>query len=364
MGGRCRPTARLLRCQMMSRRWLPRARCLWVVAIVLGWWFTAGISPTQPGVSAQATHTVRIATLAPRGTPLIDQLQRWDREIRQHTGGQVRLQIFAGGVAGDEGVVVRKMRDGQLDAAAVTTTGLGLIARSVLVLGAPGLITDYAELDHVRERLAPRFDRIFDEAGYRLLGWGDAGRIRIFSNRRVLQPQDLRAARPWVWRENPLMVEFVREAGANGVPMGLPEVYPALQTGQIDTVFSSALGVVGFQWFTRLRYMGGQSSGVVVGALVIKKETLERLPPGARDFLIRTAADFAGSSRLQALGRELDDRAFSSLQRRGVEVLDMQSHRGAWERTGRAVRERLAGRVYPRELLDEVESLVAEVRAR
>jgi len=343
--------------------------CRYLGAVVLLLWFViegahGDGSCTNGRAEAQATHTVRIATLAPRGTPLVDQLQRWDRELRQHTAGQVRLQIFAGGVAGDEGVVVRKMRVGQLDAAAVTSTGLGIIAREALVLGAPGLVQTYEELDYVRERLASRFERVFEESGYRLLGWGDAGRIRVFSNRRILRPQDLRAARPWVWSDNPVMVEFVRETGANGVAIGLPEVYPGLQTGQIDTVFSSALGVVGFQWFTRLRFMSAPASGVVVGALVMRESALQGLPIDAREFLVRTAAEYAGSARLQALGRELDDRAFASLQRRGIEVLDLQSHRGDWERVGRAVRERLVGRVYSRELLSQVEGLLREVRSR
>jgi len=315
--------------------------------------------PRSGGLAAQEQHVIRIATLAPRGTPLVTTLQRWSRDLRQETGGQVRLQIFAGGVAGDEGAVVRKMRDRQLDAAAVTTTGLGAISRPVLILGAPGLITSYRELDSVRRHLAGRFDQLFERAGYRLLGWGDAGRIRLFSNRRIQRPTDLRAARPWVWRDNPIMVEFVRAVGANGVPLGLPEVYPGLQTGQTDTVFASALAAVGFQWFTRLRYMGGQSSGIVVGALVMRQESLDAIPAVARDFMIRTAAAAASNQELQRAGRALDDRAFTALQGRGLEVLDFQEYRSEWEALGARVTNSLAGRLYSQELLDEVRSVIA-----
>jgi len=274
----------------------------------------------------------------------------------------VSLQIFPGGISGDEGVVVQKMRARQLDAAALTTTGLGAIARPTLILGAPGLITTYGELDAVRRQMAGQFNGMFEEAGYRLLAWGDAGRIRIFSNRRIQSPADLASARPWVWRDNPIMVEFVRQAGANGVPLGLPEVYPGLQTNRIDTVFSSAVAAVGFQWFSRLQYVGGQSSGVVIGALVIKRECLDSLPPVARDFMIRTAAETASNRSLQRAGQALDDRAFSALQSRGLEVLDFQESRREWERLGEQVTDSLVGRLYSRELLDQVRGIVARER--
>ena len=42
------------------------------------------------------------------------------------------------------------MRAGQMDAAGITATGLGIIVRPVLVLSSPGLIETYDQLDRVR----------------------------------------------------------------------------------------------------------------------------------------------------------------------------------------------------------------------
>jgi TRAP-type transport system periplasmic protein len=315
--------------------------------------------PGTPSARADGTIHLRIATLAPRGTPLVKAFQIWDRMLRKETDGKVGVRIYPGGSAGDEKVLVRKMRAGQLDGAAVTVTGLGLIARPALVLAAPGVILDYAEIDLVRKEMADEFDRMFEDAGYLLLGWGDAGRTRLFSQKRILKPEDLRSARPWVWTDNPVMVEFMRNVGANGVRLGVPEVYPGLQTGMIDTVTASALTAIGLQWFTRLKYMSGETSGVIIGALVLRKDKFDSLPKNAQALIRKTAQ--AGDKELRK-ARAMDDKAYKALGQRGMETVDVRKHRAAWEKVFRKTTMGLVGRIYSRDLIERVMSIVAKVR--
>jgi TRAP-type transport system periplasmic protein len=315
--------------------------------------------PGAPAARAEETTVLRIATLAPRGTPLVKAFQMWDRLLRKETNGKVGVRIYAGGAAGDEKVLVRKMRAGQLDGAAVTVTGLGLIARPSLVLAAPGVILDYAEIDLVRKEMASEFDKMFENEGYLLLGWGDAGRTRLFSQKRILKPEDLRSARPWVWTDNPVMVAFMRTVGANGVRLGVPEVYPGLQTGMIDTVTASALTAVGLQWFTRLKYMSQRTSGVIIGALVLRKDKFDALPKDVQALIRKTAQ--VGDGELRK-ARAMDDKAERALVQRGMESLDVTKHEKAWEEAFRKTTMGLAGRIYSRDLLERVMKIVAKVR--
>ncbi len=108
--------------------------------------------------------------------------------MKERTGGQVNMKMYYGGIAGDEITVVRKMRVGQLDGALITSTGLSALVRQVLVMEAPGLIRSYPELDAVREDLAPQLEALFDQAGYKLIAWGDAGKTRIFSTQKIYGP--------------------------------------------------------------------------------------------------------------------------------------------------------------------------------
>jgi TRAP-type C4-dicarboxylate transport system substrate-binding protein len=304
---------------------------------------------------AEATHQLRIATLAPRQSPLGDIYQTFKIGMKKATDGQVHVKMYYGGVAGDEISVVRKMRVGQLDGALITSTGLSALVRQVLVMEAPGLIRSYPELDAVREDLAPQLEALFDKAGYKLVAWGDAGKTRIFSTSKIFGPSDLRNVRPWVWRDSATMRAFIKAAGANGVLLNLPEVYSALQTGIIDTVIASSVGVLAFQWHTKLKTMAKQAGGIVTGAFVIRKDHLATLPQEARDYLEEVSGET--EDRLRVEGRKIDDEAAQTLSER-LKVINLFRAQRQWEEVQFTARESLVGRMYSRALLTRVQEIL------
>jgi TRAP-type C4-dicarboxylate transport system substrate-binding protein len=305
----------------------------------------------------EPTHQLRLATLAPRDSGIGKAFQQLRNDLREKTNGQVELKMYYGGVAGDEETVVRKMRVGQMDGAVLTSTGLGALVPQVLVLQAPGLITNYPALDDVRKELAPDFDAMFAKAGYKLVSWGDSGQIRIFSKHKIQHPNDLRNVRPWVWRGSPTMRAFIDAAGANGVTLGLPEVFGALQTGMLDTVIASSIGVLGFQWFTKLKTITKPGGGIVVGAYVIKQDRLDALPAEARDFIIASANEHAEEFREG--GRRLDEEASATLMKR-LKSVNLWRNQHAWQMVQADARRSLAGRLYSKSLLARVEKIAGK----
>ena len=306
---------------------------------------------------AEATHQLRIATLAPRQSPLGQEYQKLRVGMKERTNGQVNMKMYYGGVAGDEITVVRKMRVGQLDGALITSTGLSALVRQVLVLEAPGLIRSYPELDAVRGDLAPELEALFDKAGYKLVAWGDAGKTRIFSTSKIFSPTDLQNVRPWVWRDSATMRAFIKAAGANGVLLNLPEVYSALQTGIIDTVIASSVGVLAFQWHMKLKTMAKQAGGIVNGAFVIKKDHLEKLPKEARDYIDEVAGETEEAFRVE--GRKIDDQAALTLSKR-LKVVNLFRAQRQWEAVQYKARESLVGRMYSRALLNRVQGVLGK----
>ncbi len=324
-----------------------------LLLLVLGLLISGDSFTTQ--ARAEASHQLRIATLAPRDSPLGDVYQQLKTGMKERTGGQVNMKMYYGGVAGDEITVVRKMRVGQLDGALITSTGLSALVRQVLVMEAPGLIRSYPELDAVREDLAPQLEALFDQAGYKLIAWGDAGKTRIFSTHKIYGPSDLQNVRPWVWRDSATMRAFIKAAGANGVLLNLPEVYSGLQTGIIDTVIASSVGVLAFQWHTKLKTMAKQAGGIVTGAFVIKKDHLEKLPKEARDYLDEVSVKTEEIFRVE--GRKIDDEAAITLSKK-LKVINLFRAQRQWEEVQFTARESLVGRMYSRALLNRVQEIL------
>jgi TRAP-type C4-dicarboxylate transport system substrate-binding protein len=331
---------------------------LWPLAL-LGFLISGDSFSSQASAEAspKPEHQLRIATLAPRQSGLGRAFQQLRKELKELPNAQVDLKMYDGGVAGDEETVVRKMRVGQLDGALLTSTGLGALVPQVLVLQAPGLITSYPALDDVRDKLGPDLEKLFDKAGYELISWGDSGQIRIFSKHKIQHPSDLQNVRPWVWRGSPTMRAFIEAAGANGVTMGLPEVFSALQTGMVDTVISSSIGVLAFQWHTKLKTMTKPGGGIVVGAYVIRKDRLAALPKAARDYIRQSAKDHAQDFREG--GRRLDKEASEVLAGR-LKSINLWRNQHAWEAVQREAREALAGRLYSKSLMTRVQEIVGK----
>src|SRR5512142_2612571 len=91
---------------------------------------------------------VKIATLAPDGSAWAKVLQDGARKIADKTQGRVTVKYFFSGAQGDERDVVRKMKLGQIDGAALTAVGLGLIKGDVRILELPFLFKNDKELDY------------------------------------------------------------------------------------------------------------------------------------------------------------------------------------------------------------------------
>ena len=301
---------------------------------------------------AEPAVELRLATLAPSGSSWMKVFNAWNLTVKEQTDNTLELRFYDGGSQGDERDFVRKMRAGQMDGAALTTTGLGMLVRQVLVLSVPGVIEEYEQLDSVRAELGGRFEKMFETEGYTLLGWGDVGKTRLFSMEQIERPSDIKKLRPWVWKDDPIFAEFLKVVGASPVRLGVPEVYPALQTRMVDTLPASALAAVSLQWYTRLKYISKRNSGIIVGATIIRTDKFEALTEDQQNVLAST-----GIRAHKALNRSIrrdDDKSYATVLKRGLTAVDTSEHRAEWEEAGQQVRERLTGRVYPKSLLDAV----------
>src|SRR4030067_724628 len=72
---------------------------------------------------------IKMGTLAPEGSSWHRVLLEMGEDWKKVSGGTVVLRIYPGGVAGDEDAMIRKMRVGQLQAAAITGRGLAVLHR-------------------------------------------------------------------------------------------------------------------------------------------------------------------------------------------------------------------------------------------
>ena len=147
----------------------------WKYALVVALASAALFLPGTPSstASADGPTVIRYASLAPPGSAFGKILRAWGRQFKKETEGRAELRFYTGGSQGDERDFIRKIRAGQIDAAGITTTGMGMIVRPILVLTAPGLITEFEQLvpcAHAATRVVS--SKMFRDAGFELLHVG------------------------------------------------------------------------------------------------------------------------------------------------------------------------------------------------
>jgi len=327
----------------MNRRFVP------VLLLLVAAFALPGTTTTS---KAEASYTFRIASLAPAGSSWMKILNAWNKTLQDETDGKVKLRFYPGGSQGDERDFVRKMRVGQLDGGVVTMTGMSMLVPAMNVLTLPGFLDTYEELDRVREKMAPQFEEMFDKEGIKLVGWGDAGKTRLFSVQPIKRPSDIKSMRPWVWKDDLIFVEFYQVIGASAVRLGVPEVYPALQTRMVDVVASSALTAVALQWYTRVKYMTAHNSAIIAGGTMMRKDKFEELPPDLQK-IFQSTADRA-HELLNKTIRKDDQKAYDIVVKKGIVPVEAGDAKPEWDAADKKVRDNLTGRMFPKSLLDAV----------
>jgi len=114
-------------------------------------------------VSAQV---IKLGSLAPEGSPWDKALRRIAADWNTVSNGRLKVRVFAGGIAGDEPNMVRKIRINQLQAAAITGVGLGSIVEDIYAVQLPLLIRTTEEMEYVMAEMEPTLNRMLQEKGF------------------------------------------------------------------------------------------------------------------------------------------------------------------------------------------------------
>ena len=309
-----------------------------------------------------SARTIKLATLAPEGSPWYDIIRDMAETWEQASEGKIEVRIYPGGVAGDEPDMVRKMRIGQLHAAAISGAGLSRIAPEIQALQMPMMSSSDEELDYVRERIGPRLEAILEARGFKVLTWGEAGWVHFFTQRPVVRPEDLKPLKLFVWAGEDAYVEAWKDAGYRPVPLAATEIHTALQSGLINAFATTPVAALSFQWFGLAKHMTDLKWAPLVAAVVISTRTWRTIPDDLKPIFLDAASE--AGARMRREIRKLGDEAVEVMKKHGLVVHQVPPEVAAhWERSARAGYSSLVGRVVPAEMVAEVERLRNEYRA-
>lgn len=313
-------------------------------------------------VAAQKNYTIRLATVAPRGTP-VEIAKELSEELKELSGGRLKLTIYAGS-RGDDSAIVKKLdpRRGNVDAAMLTGFGLGQIVSTVRILEVPYLFNSYEEVDYVVEKLHDTFSREFEKEGYVLLGWAEVGFVYIFSKEKISTQPDLKSSKIWQWLEDPLAEEMFKALDVQPIPLSVTQAVSSLQTGLINAVYAHLEGALLLNWFESANYMNELPITYGTGALVITKKKYDELDADLQEILKSTS-----KRKLRELivrSRKNEDKWRQLLKSEGIEFIPkpVGSDLKVFLDAGKTVQKNLTGKLYTQDILNSVLGYLREFR--
>jgi TRAP-type C4-dicarboxylate transport system substrate-binding protein len=300
-------------------------------------------------------QTIKVATLAPEGSPWHAIVRDMAADWSKLSQGKIHTRIYAGGIAGDEPDMVRKMRIGQLQAALLTGAGLSEIAGEIQALQMPMLLSSDAELDYMLERMGPQLETLLQAKGFKVLHWGDAGWVRFFTQKPVVTPADLKPLKLFAWAGETAYMEAWKDAGYNPVSLPANEIHTGLQSGLINAFVAPPIAALAFQWFGLAKNMTDLRWAPLLGAAVITNQAWQEIPNEFKPGLAKSAA--ATAARFRDEIRGLSGNAVEVMKKHGLRVHPVPPEIALqWRDSARRGYPKIIGRVVPAKLFAEVEA--------
>ncbi len=313
--------------------------------------------------AAQGTTELRIATLAPSGSPWMQVLGKAQAEIKEKTAGRVSLKYYEGGQQGDERDFIRKIGAGQLDGASITSVGLAMVDESIRVLELPGMFATVEELDYVADKMWPYFQKKFEKKGFKLNDRGDVGWVYFITKNKVETVADLKGQKLWMWGDDQIVSAMFKKLGLNGVPLGVPEVDAGLTSGKINAAYTSPVAAVALQWYSKVKFISSMPMSYGIGATVMSIKAIEKV--SAEDKKIVETIAKAHSKKLRKVIRKANDDARTTMIKKGITLVTTPAAMTAdFAKAAQEVWKDLAGKVYTKEELDMVLKYRDEIRAK
>jgi TRAP-type C4-dicarboxylate transport system substrate-binding protein len=303
--------------------------------------------------------TIKLGSLAPVGSPWEIAARKIAAEWERLSGGSVTVKIYAGGVAGDEPDMIRKMRIGTLNAALMTVTGLQDIFNGLKTLSYPLLIRSDAELAYVLGRMEPFFDRQLSSRGFKPIFWSPSGWVYFFSREPVVTPADLRRQKLWVWSGDPDEVQAYQNAGFQTVTVAATDLMTSLQGGMVDALVTSPLVAASSQWFGIARNMCAMKLAPLWGAGVVSMRSWAQIPADLQPRLLEAAQKIADEMVPDIV--KADGQAIDVMLKYGLTINQVPAPAAAaWAELLDKTFSGLVGRAYDRESFDMVTGYLRE----
>lgn len=231
---------------------------------------------------------LKVGTLAPKGsfaTMAVDFLDKYLRYARR-MGAATKVDVYYGGVMGNDPQMIQKALLGQLDVLTPTINGLSLIAEELLTFSMAFLIENYGQYDYIMKKNSVYINNLLYRNGWLSLNLvATEGPHQLYLNKPYRAPKELRENLSAVNYTGGPDETFYTALNIPQVPVQPTEMYTAFRTKASNAVILPSAFVIGMQIYTTLSYVIDPPVRLAVTLTVVTKKKWETMPWNLRIYI-------------------------------------------------------------------------------
>jgi tripartite ATP-independent transporter DctP family solute receptor len=338
----------------MKRFWIP------LLSVCLVGWVLAG--PAH----AEDTYVLKIATVAPKGTPWSKLLNKFKKNVQKASNGRIKVKLYLGGTMGDENTTVSMTSRGRIQGVGASTGAVATLVPELSAVEIPFMFRSAKEADYVLDKkLTAPMEDLFRKRGLILGFWSENG-FRHFGTKdgKVTRPSDLKGKK---MRSQESYVHLQMWEALDASPQAIPttEVLTALKTGAVDGFDQALLYAIAAGWHNSIKNLTVSGHIYQPAVIAFNKDWFDKLPEDLQKVLIDEGRGIVRQGR-KAI-RKLNPELLKIIQESGVEVHTLSTaERDVFEKATKGVRKNFRKKKGKKagEILDLVEEGVAEFRKK
>jgi len=273
---------------------------------------------------------------------------------------------------GEDADILRKIDVGQLDGCGCTAIGVLTASPETSALLLPTLFNNYEEVDYILEKFRKRLDKNFEEKGYILTSLIDTGFFYFFAKHRITGLEDIKKQKPCTWFG---VVEstLFQELGINATPLAVPEAVASFSTGLVDTVMGPAAWFLGMQAYQYMNYYLKPPLIYSPAALIVSTHAKDRLQKqmgvsenfafNVQEILVSELNAIEPEWKRQV--RNYEAKCLEAFETKcGIKAMSFSPEdRQLIKKAGQNVQRKLAGKIFPEDLINDIRKALEEYRA-
>jgi len=302
-----------------------------------------------PATADDPEFLMEVGTVAPKGSPWAEQLQRFKVEVQERTKGRLKVKLRLG--RGNERSLARRVQMGSMQAFAGSVGGLSSIVREVNVIETPYLFDSFETADRALDdpEVLRLVRKVLSRRGLIFGIWSENGYRSYFSRQKIRKPSDMKGIR-FRSQESLVHVETYEAFGASPVPISNGNTLMSVQTGVVDGFDNTPLFAMAGSWYQGLK--DGERNLFLSrhcyqpALLTYSKKWFDTLPKDVQRIITTISHEMTVWGRGQV--RKIEPVLLKNLKRYGYDIYDpTQEELAAFEAAQKGVADRVAKEMGP-----------------